>query len=67
MQRVPPADDWIVSVGPEGGFDPAELEAMREAPRVSLGPHILRAETAPIAVSVLFLDRARELFREWHV
>jgi len=67
VQRVPPADDWIVAVGPEGGFDPAELEAMREAPRVSLGPHILRAETAPIAVSVLFLDRARELFREWHV
>jgi 16S rRNA (uracil1498-N3)-methyltransferase len=61
----PPAPEWIVVVGPEGGLDPAELEAMDPAPRVTLGPHILRAETAPIAVSVLFLDRARELFREW--
>jgi len=63
--RVPPAGGWIVVVGPEGGLDPGELEGLRQAPRVTLGPHVLRAETAPIAVSVLFLDRARELFREW--
>ena len=63
----PPAQEWIVVVGPEGGLDPAELEAMDRAPRATLGPHILRAETAPIAVSVLFLDRARELFREWQL
>jgi len=66
-RMVPPADEWIVVVGPEGGLDPAELAALRAAPRVSLGPHILRAETAPIAVSVLFLDRARELCREWQL
>lgn len=63
----PPAAEWIVVVGPEGGLDPAELETLDRAPRVTLGPHILRAETAPIAVSVLFLDRARELFREWQL
>lgn len=63
----PVADAWTIVVGPEGGLDPAELEALLGAPRVSLGPHILRAETAPIAVSVLFLDRARELFREWQL
>lgn len=39
-------------VGPEGGFSPAELDAMRARPfvtPVSFGPRILRAETACIA------------------
>src|SRR5271169_2504928 len=39
-------------VGPEGGFAPAELDALRRHPLVtlmSLGPRILRAETAAIA------------------
>jgi 16S rRNA (uracil1498-N3)-methyltransferase len=39
-------------VGPEGGFDPAELETLRAQPFViagSLGPRVLRAETACIA------------------
>jgi 16S rRNA (uracil1498-N3)-methyltransferase len=39
-------------VGPEGGFAPAELEAMLPHPfvtHVSLGPLVLRAETACIA------------------
>jgi len=57
--------EWIVVVGPEGGLDAAELEMMHRAPRISLGPHILRAETAPIAAAALVLDRARELCREW--
>lgn len=39
-------------VGPEGGFTPTELEALRAHPfvtPVSLGPRILRADTACIA------------------
>jgi 16S rRNA (uracil1498-N3)-methyltransferase len=39
-------------VGPEGGFTPAELDAMLRYPfvtPVSLGPRILRAETACVA------------------
>jgi 16S rRNA (uracil1498-N3)-methyltransferase len=39
-------------VGPEGGFTPAELDAIRARPfvtAVSLGPRILRADTACIA------------------
>jgi 16S rRNA (uracil1498-N3)-methyltransferase len=39
-------------VGPEGGFTPAELDALQAHPfvtLVSLGPRILRAETACIA------------------
>lgn len=43
---------WAVLVGPEGGFDPSELDALGKQPivtRVGLGPRILRAETAAIA------------------
>jgi 16S rRNA (uracil1498-N3)-methyltransferase len=40
-----------IAVGPEGGFDPEELEAFRvaEFAPVALGPRVLRAETAAIA------------------
>ncbi len=41
-------------VGPEGGFDPAERDAIRACPAavaISLGPRILRAETAAIAAT----------------
>jgi len=40
-------------VGPEGGFTPQELDRLRQLPfvvPVSLGPRILRAETAALAV-----------------
>lgn len=41
----------LVAVGPEGGFSAAELAQAREAgfQQISLGPRILRAETAGIA------------------
>ena len=54
-----------VVVGPEGGFDPGELEAFDGAYRLSLGPHVLRAETAPIAAVAVLVSCARALFREW--
>jgi 16S rRNA (uracil1498-N3)-methyltransferase len=47
--------------GPEGGFTGAELDAMRARPfvvAVSLGPRILRAETAVIAGLALLQARA---------
>ena len=40
-------------IGPEGGFAPSELDALRKVPfvvPVGLGPRLLRAETAAIAV-----------------
>jgi 16S rRNA (uracil1498-N3)-methyltransferase len=44
----------LALVGPEGGFTAAELAAAEEAGsiRVGLGPHILRIETAAIALAV---------------
>jgi 16S rRNA (uracil1498-N3)-methyltransferase len=43
---------WAILIGPEGGFSPAErsrLHTMKEAYVVSLGPRILRADTAAVA------------------
>lgn len=45
-------DGVALLVGPEGGFTPAELSTLKQCPNthaVSLGPRILRAETAVIA------------------
>lgn len=45
-----------VLVGPEGGFDPQEREALLAVPgviRLSLGPRILRADTAAVAALTL--------------
>ncbi len=50
---------WSILVGPEGGFDPVERARLREHPAVipvTLGPLILRAETA--ALSALVLSQA---------
>jgi 16S rRNA (uracil1498-N3)-methyltransferase len=46
--------EWLVVVGPEGGFDPAERDAFGAAGRLSVGPHVLRAVTAPVAVAAAF-------------
>jgi len=48
-------DSWptvAVIVGPEGGFDDAERKALAELPgsvSISLGPRVLRADTAAVA------------------
>jgi 16S rRNA (uracil1498-N3)-methyltransferase len=65
---VPPGGEWVLVVGPEGGFDPDEVSALGssspagETPaRLRLGPHVLRAETAAIAgAAVLTTQRAPE-------
>jgi 16S rRNA (uracil1498-N3)-methyltransferase len=44
-------DDTVVAVGPEGGWSPAELELAADT--VSLGPTVLRVETAAVAAAVL--------------
>lgn len=50
-------EGWAVLTGPEGGFSPAERTALRAKPFVTaatLGPRILRADTAAIAALVLW-------------
>lgn len=45
-------------IGPEGGFDPAERDRVRAHPAavpLSLGPRILRAETAAIAATAAWM------------
>jgi len=56
---APEAGPAALLIGPEGGFDPKELDAMRPLPFLvpaSLGPRILRAETAVI-VGLALLQR----------
>jgi len=51
------AGPWAILIGPEGGFSDAErrrLHAMPQAHVVSLGPRILRADTAAVAAMTLW-------------
>lgn len=52
-------DRLTLLVGPEGGFDPAEVSALeaRGARSAGLGPLILRTETAPVVATALVLAR----------
>jgi 16S rRNA (uracil1498-N3)-methyltransferase len=54
--RVPPRAAALL-IGPEGGFDQRELDALGKLPFVSgvgLGPRVLRAETAALAAVAVF-------------
>lgn len=56
LARHAPAPDIAVLIGPEGGFAEAERAAIRARPRsarLSLGPRILRADTAAVAAMAL--------------
>jgi len=48
---APSLDRPALLVGPEGGWDGAELDA--DLPRVALGPSVLRTETAAVVGGVL--------------
>lgn len=50
-----------ILIGPEGGFDPEERDAVRALPQavgIALGPRILRAETAAAAATALWMAAA---------
>jgi 16S rRNA (uracil1498-N3)-methyltransferase len=52
-------------IGPEGGFSPQERASLSRLPfvtPVSLGPRILRADTAAVALLTLFQSH----LGDWH-
>jgi len=52
-----PRGPWAVLIGPEGGFSAAErarIAALSQAYPVSLGPRVLRADTAVVAALALW-------------
>ncbi|MGC1494776.1 MAG: 16S rRNA (uracil(1498)-N(3))-methyltransferase [Sulfitobacter sp.] len=62
--RLPIADEktgpWAIIIGPEGGFsdkERARLHGLEFAHPVTLGPRILRADTAAVAAMTLWQDR----------
>ena len=60
VQAIKPGPAAIL-VGPEGGFDAEEraaIKAMPHAVGISLGPRILRAETAAIAALSVWMAAA---------
>jgi len=56
-------DNVSLFIGPEGGFEESEVELARDAGAVvvSLGPRILRSETAGIVASALVLEVLGEM------
>jgi 16S rRNA (uracil1498-N3)-methyltransferase len=64
MLREVPSGPTAIFTGPEGGFDPQERDALRALPfvtPVSLGPRILRADTAALAALALWQGLAGDL------
>jgi 16S rRNA (uracil1498-N3)-methyltransferase len=57
---LPATPSWTVVVGPEGGFSDAELDAFGKVPRLSIGPHVVRATTAPVAAVAVLAARAED-------
>ncbi len=56
-RSAPESGPWAILIGPEGGFSDAERARLREFPHahaVSLGPRILRADTAAVAALALW-------------
>jgi 16S rRNA (uracil1498-N3)-methyltransferase len=51
LKRVPPSTEVVLLIGAEGGLAPSESEAAEASgfEPVSLGPRVLRTETAPVA------------------
>ncbi len=57
------AEEISIFIGPEGGFDPSEVElaVKRGVQTATLGPRILRTETAPIAAMAALMQATGNL------
>lgn len=57
LEAAPKGNKWAILIGPEGGFSDAERARLTAHPAttaISLGPRILRADTAAVAALTLF-------------
>jgi 16S rRNA (uracil1498-N3)-methyltransferase len=57
LEAAPKGEKWAILIGPEGGFSETERDRLRSrsyCTAVSLGPRILRADTAAVAALTLF-------------
>jgi len=57
LMSASPATKWAILIGPEGGFSEVErtrLKSLEFVTSVSLGPRILRADTAAVAALTLW-------------
>jgi 16S rRNA (uracil1498-N3)-methyltransferase len=64
---APEAGPAAILIGPEGGFTEEERAAIRALPQarpVSLGPRILRADTAALAAISLWMGAAGDWSRQ---
>ena len=65
LQDQPPGP-WAVIIGPEGGFDTRERTQLRQQPfvvPVSLGPRIMRADTAALAALAVW----QSILGDWNL
>jgi 16S rRNA (uracil1498-N3)-methyltransferase len=60
---APPPRALLLVIGPEGGFDPSEVKALRAQGAITagLGRRVLRSETAAVLATGLALSLAGEL------
>jgi 16S rRNA (uracil1498-N3)-methyltransferase len=58
LEGAAPREVWL-AVGPEGGFEESEVESLKEAGWLlaTMGPRILRTETAGLVAAALILHR----------
>jgi 16S rRNA (uracil1498-N3)-methyltransferase len=63
VDQMPPPDEVKIVVGPEGGLEMDEVARLTRAGfvPVSLGPRILRAETAAVAALAILQHRWGDL------
>ena len=62
IDSIEPGQSVGIIIGPEGGFDPAEVDSARTAgfESISLGRRILRTETAAMTLLSVLMFRLEE-------